>query len=89
MSKNQLEVLFKDAQSYLSSTDTNLVDLLVDAKIAPSKREARQLISSNAIRINGNIVNDVDFTVSKSDAIEETLTIIRRGRRHYYVVNHS
>ncbi len=89
LSKNQLEVLFKDAQSYLSSTDTNLVDLLVDAKIAPSKREARQLISSNAIRINGNIVNDVDFTVSKSDAIEETLTIIRRGRRHYYVVNHS
>lgn len=89
LEKAQLEVLFKDADSYVADEDYSLIDLLVSAKIAPSKREARQLIQNNAIRINGDVVNDLDYIVSKSSAIEETLTIIRKGRRHYHVINHS
>ena len=67
----------------------NLVELLGASKIAPSKREARQLINNNAIRINGEVVSDEDFIVSKDSAIENKLTVIRRGRRHYYVINHD
>ncbi len=89
LEKAQLEVLFKDADSYVATEDYNLIDLLVNAKIAPSKREARQLVQNNAIRINGEVVNDLDYIVRKSNAIEETLTIIRKGRRHYHVINHS
>ncbi len=89
LSASQLEVLFKDAKSYLAQEDMNLVDLLVASKIAPSKREARQLINNNAIRINGEVVSDEDFIVSKDSAIENKLTVIRRGRRHYYVINHD
>lgn len=89
LSYEQLEVLFKDANSYTLNEDKNIVDLLAQSKIAPSKREARQLISNNAIRLNGEVVNDLDFVVSKQDAIENKLTIVRRGRRHYHVINHG
>lgn len=89
LSKTQLEVLFKDAASFEVSEDLNLIDLMVASKIAPSKREARQLVQNNAIRINGEVISDVDFIVEKSNAIEETLTVIRRGRRHYHIINHS
>ena len=89
LSADQVRILFKDAEPYTSTEDMNLVDLLVDAKFAPSKREARQLISNNAIRINGEVVNDLDYIVKKENAIEGILTIIKRGRRNYYVVSHE
>lgn len=89
LSVEQLTVLFSEADSYEVDKDLNVVDLLTDAKIAPSKREARQLISNNAIRLNGEVVNDLDYTVSKSNAIEGKITVVRRGRRHYHVINHA
>ncbi len=89
LTANQIQVLFKDADAYNLSEDKNIVDLLVEAKFAPSKREARQLVSSKAIRINGDVVDDLDFVISRENAIEGTLTLIRRGRRNYHVVNHN
>ncbi|HZJ87311.1 MAG TPA: tyrosine--tRNA ligase [Erysipelothrix sp.] len=89
LSADQLHVLFSDAESFDVSETMNLVDLLAASKIVPSKREARQLINNNAIRINGEVVNDLDFEVTKENAIEEKITVIRRGRRYYHVINHS
>ncbi len=88
LSLAQLQMLFKDAEGYDLNGNMNLVDLLVEAKVAPSKREARQLISNNGVRLNGVVVSDLEYEVSKDNAIEQKITIIRRGKKSYHVINH-
>ena len=75
--------------SYEIDTDTNLVDLLVDAKISSSKREAREFITNNSISINGDKVNDLEFVVKRENAIDNKFTIIRKGKKKYYVIIHK
>ncbi|HZJ85598.1 MAG TPA: tyrosine--tRNA ligase [Erysipelotrichaceae bacterium] len=76
----------KDAPKYHLEESKNLVDLLVDAKIASSKREAREFISNNAIAINGDKTKDLDLEVSKELALGGELIVIKRGRRNYYII---
>ena len=63
----------------------NLLDLLVEVGAAKSKREAREFISGNAIKINGNKVTDLDYIVSDKDFIDGNYLIIKRGKKNYYV----
>ena len=65
--------------------ELNLVEFLVNHKIARSKREAREWITAGSITVNGKRITDLDFIVSKENALEQTLTIIRRGKKKYYV----
>ena len=75
--------------SYEIDADTNLVDLLVNANITSSKREAREFITNNSISINGDKVNDLDFVVKRENAIDNKFTIIRKGKKKYYVIIHK
>ncbi|MEI3612293.1 tyrosine--tRNA ligase [Pseudogracilibacillus sp. SO30301A] len=87
LTKEEIEQGFKDVPTYeLEKQDVNLVDLLVDAKISSSKRQAREDITNGAIYINGDRNQDVQYVVSAEDRLEDTFTIIRRGRRKYFLV---
>lgn len=88
LSLDQIEMLFEGSEGFELSESMPLVDLLVEAKIAPSKREARQLISNNAIRLNGQLMDDLDHIVNQERAIEGKVTVIRRGKKSYHVINH-
>ncbi len=76
----------KDAPKYKLEEPLNLVDLLISAKVANSKREAREFINNNAIAINGEKVNDTDLIVSKDLALGAEIIVIKRGRRNFYIV---
>ncbi len=75
-----------DAPKYSLTKAMNVVDLLVAAKIASSKREAREFISNGAISINGDKMQDLDLLVDKSLAIGQELIVFKRGRRNYFIV---
>ncbi|PEJ57907.1 MULTISPECIES: tyrosine--tRNA ligase [unclassified Bacillus (in: firmicutes)] len=78
---------FKDVPSFnLSDAEKGLVDLLVEAKISPSKRQAREDVQNGAVYVNGDRIQDVAKVLSKSDAIEEQFIIIRRGKKKYHLV---
>lgn len=66
--------------------DLLLPDVLVNAGIASSKREAREWIKQGSIQINGDKVQDIAFVVSKDNAISDNLTLIKKGKRNYYVI---
>ena len=68
--------------------DGNLVNLLVDAKISPSRRQAREDITNGAIYINGERQTDLDYVLSDTDKLENELTVIRRGKKKYTIVNY-
>ena len=75
------------AVPHFDAKEMALIDLLVDSKIASSKREAREFINANAISVNGEIVNDENLVIDKKNALDGKVVIIRRGKKKYFVGN--
>ena len=76
---------FKDVPSFSITGDFALIDLLVNNKIASSKREAREFINAGSITINGEKVTDESAIIDKNYAIENEVVVIRRGKKKYYL----
>ena len=89
LSKEELEMAINSIPSYEVSDDKNIVDLLVESAICSSKREAREFIGNNSISINGDKVNDLEFVIKKSNALYNEYTIIRKGKKKYFVIIHK
>lgn len=58
----------------------SLIDLLVEARLASSKSEARRLIEQNGISINQIKENNVDKIIEESD-FKEGFLIIQKGKK--------
>jgi tyrosyl-tRNA synthetase len=65
-----------------------LEDLLVFIKAASSKREAKEFITNRSISINGDIVDQVGKIIDKNSALFNKYTVIRRGKKLYFLVSH-
>ena len=90
LSVNEIEQGFKDVPTHqLERADIGLVDLLVNAKISSSKRQAREDIQNGAIYINGERQQDTYYEVTEKDRIEDKFTIIRRGKKKYTLIDFS
>ncbi len=88
LSAEELEQGLHDVPSYeLSGQEVvSLVDLLVDADIARSKRRAREDIANGAITVNDVRRRDVDLNLSLSDRIAGRYIVIRRGKNKYHLI---
>ncbi|ETI66368.1 tyrosine--tRNA ligase [Neobacillus vireti] len=84
----EIEQGFKDVPAYESADEENLVDLLVAAKISPSKRQAREDITNGAVAVNGEKVTDTNYSLVETDKIEGKFTIIRRGKKKYTLIKY-
>lgn len=85
LTASEIEMGFKD----LTKVEGNgkvLVDLVIEAKLASSKREAREFINNGAITLNGEKCTDLNHVLTKDEAIEEKFVIIRRGKKKYALV---
>ncbi len=81
-----IEVAFKDVPNYEINESKNIVDLLVEANICSSKREAREFITTGSISINGDKLTDLDLIISKNNAIDSKFIVIRKGKKKYNLV---
>ena len=90
LSANDIKQGFKDVPSYVPAADEELtlVEVLVNAKISPSKRQAREDITNGAISINGDKVTDLSYVLSAGDRIEDQFTVIRRGKKKYTLIKY-
>ncbi len=85
---NELKMTFENVPSTsIDCDEMNIVDFLIASKIVNSKREARELITNNSIIINGDKINDLSFIVKKSDAFNNEFTIIKKGKKNYFLTN--
>ena len=89
LTKDELKMAIYSLQSYEISDDKNIVDLLVEAGICSSKREAREFLGNNSISINGDKINDLEYTISKDNALYNEYTVVRKGKKKYFVIRHS
>ena len=88
LTSEEIAVGFKDVPGTTLTEDLNLIDLLVVIGAATSKREAREFITNNGISINGVKQNELEYIVEKKNAIDEKFTVIRRGKKKYFLVQH-
>ncbi len=64
--------------------NSNLMDLLVLSKVAPSKSEARRLVLGNGISINGNKQTDPNVLIN--DLTKENNLIVSKGKKTHIKV---
>lgn len=83
LSEEEFVVLSKVLESNIISNESLILDVLVDLKLASSKREARQFIQSGAIAVNDEKVNSIDQGLNKEQALFGQYLIIRRGKKNY------
>ena len=88
LTSEELLDAFNNIPSSEVSGDKNIIDLLVETNICSSKREAREFVSNNSISVNGDKVNDLEFIIKKDNAIVDNFTIIRKGKKKYFVIKH-
>ena len=84
-----IEACFKGLKQEETNEDINIVDALVLVKAAQSKREARDFINNGATLINGEVVKDINFMITKEAAFGQKTTVIRRGKKNYYLLKHN
>ncbi len=81
----------KDAIKNMEKIDCvnhqTLEDVLVNTKIASSKREAREWLKGNAISLNGVKVNDGSIMIDEEKAYVDTFVLIKRGKKNNYCLN--
>lgn len=67
-------------ETKLSARDITLVEALVETKIAPSKGQARTLITQGGISLNDEKITDINYKLSASDFAED-YAILKKGKK--------
>ncbi|TKD67956.1 tyrosine--tRNA ligase [Pseudalkalibacillus hwajinpoensis] len=89
LTAEEIRLGFKDVPSYnVEDSEKGLIDLLVEAGISPSKRQAREDIKNGAVYINGERCQELDKVISEADQIENQYVIIRRGKKKYFLLTY-
>jgi tyrosyl-tRNA synthetase len=92
MSAADVLEVFEDVPSSTQPKDrfagegTPLVDLLVDAALATSKKDARRSIESGGVYVNNHRVAAPDARVALDQAIDGRIVVLRKGKKSYHVV---
>jgi tyrosyl-tRNA synthetase len=85
-----LAQVFEDApasqhqRSLLAGEGIELLELLVSTKLVSSKREARQMLESGAISLNGARVG-LDHRLTERDLLHGSMSLLRRGKKNWHV----
>ena len=70
-----------------SQEEYNIIDILLTLKVCESKTQARQLIQGKSISINNKLVDDISFKVTKTDAIQNKFSYVKKGKKNYFLIN--
>ncbi len=64
----------------------DLQQALVTAELVPSRGQARTMISSNAVTINGEKQSNPEYAFADGDRLFGRYTLLRRGKKHYCLI---
>ena len=62
-----------------------VMDVLVNAKICSSKREAREFLSNGSLSLNGEQIKATDLVIDANTTIGGKYIVVRRGKKKYYL----
>ena len=91
LSAAELAEVFEEAPSHdldrgRLADGVGVVDLLVEAGLAASKGEARRLVQGGGVRVGDDRVADEARVVTAEDAVDESVIVLRKGKKAVTVV---
>ena len=88
LKKEELNQLTDGLVVLETKEEMNILDALVNLKLATSKREAREFVSNKAIKINGKSIDSLEYIVSKKDCLDGGYIFVKRGKKQYAVIKY-
>ncbi len=85
LSSDEIINNIKDITKFNVEDNTLLIDILTLNNVVSSKREAREMIETGAISINNKKITDVNKVITKKDAIDNKVLLIKRGKKNYFL----
>lgn len=87
LTQADLEQLAQDGMPTIElEKGSDLQQALVNAELVPSRGQARTMIGSNAVSINGEKQDNSEYTFEEKDFLFGHYSILRRGKKHYCLV---
>ncbi len=86
LDKKDLLSMINSMQKVQVSKNLELIDFIIEAKIASSKRESRELINEGAIWINANNKFEENAVVDEKMLTVENYIIVKKGKKKYFIV---
>jgi len=66
--------------------DLDLISLLTETKIFPSKGEAKKMLVGGGIFINKEKVNSIDEKINTTQLLNDKYLLIQKGKKNYYLL---
>ena len=87
LSADELREGLKDARKCEVEDGVALIDAMIAAGAATSRRDARQLIEQGSVQLNGEKVAATDAVLNVADAVDHDFSILKKGKRNYFVLD--
>lgn len=88
LTEADLEQLAQDGMPCITLEEgADLQQALVDSELTPSRGQARTVISSNAVSINGQKQTEPMYVFTDADRLFGRYTLIRRGKKNDCLIN--
>ncbi len=85
LTKEEINDIFKGVSTFETKENKNIIDMLVEANIASSKREAREFVNAGSITINEEKITDEGYNINKNIAIDGDVLVVKRGKKKYFI----
>lgn len=86
LSVEEIEKYFTSIEQFSLTNDSNIVDALIEVKLASSRREARTFVEAGSISIGTQKITDLEKVITTEDAIGGKYMMIRRGKKKIHFV---
>ncbi|HEX7037874.1 MAG TPA: tyrosine--tRNA ligase [Pseudomonadales bacterium] len=88
LSEGDLEQLRQDGvdSTVVPHQNVGLLAVLADSGLAKSRSDARKLVQSKGVRVNGQVEADVDRQLDWQDALYGRFYLLRRGKKNWHLL---
>ena len=88
LNEKEMDYLAKtfDERYTVDDVNINLVDALILTHLASSKREAREFVKNNSIRVNGEKVNDLEAVLGQDNLLHGKYIFLKRGKKNIALI---
>ncbi len=88
LTEADLDQLRQDGMDATEVADDSigLLAALADSGLAPSRGQARKLVASGGVRVNGTVVEDAEAELSFSEALHGRFYLLRRGKKNWHLL---
>ncbi len=77
------------AVTTIDPSEPSLLGFLATSRLAQSKGAARKLLQSKGVSVNGEVVSDDAFSLSRNRALHGKYQVIRRGKKVWHLGVHE